>query len=155
MDTPAKQLYHCTLIGCVGGCPCNVRSLETFYPHSKSPDLEADLSRRLEAEVEKARKAFCDAGCTSLARVRAAAGVMDMIFLTVHGARLLVRCSTKASSASDVEALQQMHSQRTFDNVVLLTKARERDLGSPDIIAFAELTSKALTLAKLAPGWAL
>ena len=113
------------------------------------------MSRNLDAEVADAASVLSSAGCSPLARVRAAAGVMDMVFFTAAGACLLVRCSTKKSPAADLEALATIHFQRTFDHVILLCDRSEERPSPPSIISFTELSARASTLAELQPGWSI
>lgn len=129
-------------------------SLMSRTDRPTSPDLETDLSSNLESQADRAREMLCNAGCTPLARVRAARGVMDLVFLTTRGASLLIRCSTRASTTEDAEALGEMHQQRTFDHVVLLTKRADQAAPTARVISFSELSDEVPDLANLQPGWA-
>lgn len=134
---------------------CNARSLDLFCLRIDSSDLEVNLAGRLADRVASAQTLLREAGCTPLAQVLAAAGVMDLVFFTACGARLLVRCSVRTSQTADVETLATIHRQRTFDHVVLLTGKSDNGASAPSIISFSELTAKAPALAMLPPGWAI
>ena len=155
MDTPAKELYDCTLIGCSLTFHLQRLLARFVAPARYQSELEADLSSRLAERIEEAQGALRRAGCTPLATVRAAAGVMDMIFLNAYGARLLVRCSMRKACTADLKALVSMHQQRSFDHIVLLTEQAQPDDGAPSIVSFSELPVTAATIAKLQPGWAI